>query len=160
MEGEGGDPLSWSLLSNSDACRSKRKSDLCVQRQIYRLRKPRLRNVARAWKKISKKKKGGGWENGSERDRPEDHDTQTKTSPSAESARAGNSSFNKSSPPMPCHAAMPRPEGGSYFQSRLQSATAAVLNAWRHALPKSDLEGSSRMHEIVNLKGGQIQSLL
>ena len=27
MGGQGADPLSWSLLSNSDPCRSKRKSD-------------------------------------------------------------------------------------------------------------------------------------
>ena len=87
-----------------------------LQRQIYRLRKPRLRNVARAWKKISKKKKGGGWENGSERDRPEDHDTQTKTSPSAESARAGHPSTKAA---LRCHAT---PRGGALIF--IQSATA------------------------------------
>ena len=101
-----------------------------VQRQIYRLRKPRLRNVARAWKKIGRKKKKRAGKTGASETHPmvgailcpEDHDTQTKTSPSAESARAGNSSTHQRKQPsdaMPRHA----PRGAFIF---IHSATAVV----------------------------------
>ena len=129
MEGRGADPLSWSLLSNSDACVAPSESPTCAAANLPIEETEVAQRCEGVEKSRKKKKKRAGKTGASETHPmvgailcPEDHDTQTKTSPSAESARAGNSSTHQRKQPsdaMPRHA----PRGALIF---IQSATAVV----------------------------------